>query len=175
MKKFLVLTAIFAAMFLVISCGGSDSDDSSDCIKITPKWSEAGFDDEDEEFYMNGSYTPKTGLKSEYTDSITFVLKLPAEANKEYDFAATINPGLYVLEDWHAATDGQYDNVWEGAYLAVSGQVKVNSIDAENEHISLSLKNVKLMPAKMDRENEVWNLTGDESICLFVESSSFEK
>ena len=232
MKKFLVLTAIFAAMFLVISCGGSDDKSNSSnnnpkyhcedgdsyfesgdnfwelyeecengcnratgkcneksnegqgyCTKITPKWSNAGFDDEDEEFlmfYMFGSYTPRTGINSEYSDIIEFVLLSPVEANKEYDFASTINPQLYILEDWHESTEEEYeetehDNQWNGAYLAVSGKVKVNGFDAENGHISLSFTNVKLFPAKVDRETSTWTLTGDESKCLFIGSSSFEK
>lgn len=217
MKKFLVLTAIFAAMFLVISCGGSDSDDdnkgnnsnneegnseegnseegnnegenneaenNNDCTKITLKWSEAVFGDEDEEeyeeFYMYGSYVPRSGTNSEYDDIIEFDMEPLVEANKEYDFASTNNPKLYILEDFHPSTEEEFeetehDNQWNGAYLAVSGKVKINSLDMENKHVSLSFKNVKLLPAKIDRETQVWTLTGDESKCLFIESSSFEK
>ena len=208
MKKFLVLTAIFAAMFLVISCGGSDSDDdnkgnngnnsnneegnseegnneaenNNDCTKITVKWNDAIFDDEedDEEFYMLGSYVPRTGINPEYDDIISFVMEPLVEANKEYDFASTNNPELYILEDFHPSTEEEFaetenDNQWNGAYLAVSGTVKINSLDMENKHVSLSFTNVKLLPAKIDRETQVWTLTGDDSKCLFIESSSFEK
>jgi len=218
MKKFLVLTAIFAAMFFVISCGGSDNnnddnkgnnsnneegnneegnnegennngenneaENNSDCTKITVKWSEAVFGDEDEEeyeeFYMFGSYVPRTGTNPEYEDFIEFAMEPLVEANKEYDFASTNNPKLYILEDLHPSTEEEYaetehDNQWSGAYLAVSGKVKINSFDMENKNVSLSFTNVKLLPAKIDRETQVWTLTGDESKCLFIESSSFEK
>lgn len=218
MKKFLVLTAIFAAMFFVISCGGSDNnnddnkgnnsnneegnneegnnegenneaenneaENNNDCTKITVKWSEAVFGDEDEEeyeeFYMYGSYVPRSGTNPEYDDIIEFGMEPLVEANKEYDFASTNNPKLYILEDFHPSTEEEsaeteYDNQWNGAYLAVSGKVKINSLDMENKNVSLSFTNVKLLPAKIDRETQVWTLTGDDSKCLFIESSSFEK
>ena len=247
MKKFLVLTVIFAAMFFVISCGGSNNngdnkgnnsnneagnnegennngdsnnddsnngennngdsnnddsnnDDSnnddnngsnneaenSDCTKITPKWTKLYDEEIYESFDIMGSYIPQTGNNPDFGDMIIFYVGGYAEQpENEYDFSSTLNAGVQVFEGWHESTEedeeGEHDNQWDRAYIAVSGKVKIENFnrDSENDgnyHLSISFQNVRLQEATIDRENEdaTWTMVKDGA-CLFIESSSFEK
>ena len=140
----------------------SSTEDNSGCTKITPKWTEAYYDYEYEEeemageFVLAGTYSPKTGTNPDYGDAIDFWIEYSGEPKNEYDFASTIDAGVYVLEDYHESDyeETGHDNEWDRAYIAVSGTVTVNDLDVIDQHASISLQNVKLMEATLNREDE---------------------
>ena len=180
MKKFLVCAAVFAAMFLMVSCGGSDSgstEDNSDCIKITPKWN-AVYLDEGYQILLEGSYYPSTGVNPNYSDVIYFYVNYSGEPKNEYNLSSTIDAGVDVLEGWRESNyeETGHDNDWNRAYISVSGKVKISNYDYDNQHISVSLQNVRLQEATIDRDSEdaQWTIVRDGA-CLVIESSSFEQ
>lgn len=179
MKKFLVCAAVFAAMFLMVSCGGSDSgstEDNSDCIKITPKWNAVYLDTE--QILLEGSYYPSTGVNPNYSDVIYFYVNHSGEPKNEYNLSSTIDAGVNVLEGWRESDyeETGHDNDWNRAYISVSGKVKISNYDYDNQHFSVSLQNVRLQEATIDRDSEdaQWTIVRDGA-CLVIESSSLEK
>ena len=155
-----------------------NTEDNSGCTKITPKWT--GVDDEEiyDEIVIYGSYTPQTGTNPDYGDTIYFYVEYEDDPKNEYDFASTIDAGVQVLEGLRESDyeETGHDNEWDRAYIAVSGKVQINNFDAENKHFSVSLQNVKLMEATLNREDEdgTWTMVKDGA-CLVIESSSFEQ
>ena len=156
----------------------SSTEDNSSCTKITPKWT--GVDDEEiyDEIVIYGTYTPQTGTNPDYGDTIYFYVEYEDDPKNEYDFASTIDAGVQVLEGLRESDyeETGHDNEWDRAYIAVSGKVQINNFDAENKHFSVSLQNVKLMEATLNREDEdgTWTMVKDGA-CLVIESSSFEQ
>ena len=172
------------------STGKCKPKDNSRCKKITPKWNETNYDyeyDEDDEtlasgeLSLGGTYSPKTGTNPDYGDEIWFVMEYSGQPKNEYDFASTANAGVYVYEGLRETTEEEYEETgreqaWDRAYIAVSGKVKINSLDVINEHASVSFQNVRLQEATINRDNEdaQWTMVEDGA-CLVIESASFEQ